>query len=169
MQPTAATGYRTISNHEFVSRRQNISTGHNAIFALRPFKAGEVITAFSAGSVSAFPTYLTIQTGIRRHITLVPEFLQYTNHSCEPNVFFDTTRMELIAIKEILPEDELRFFYPSTEWKMTQPFHCFCESPHCLGEIKGAAFLSEAEQMRYRLSDFIKNQLAKKAARTKVA
>ena len=100
-------------------------------------------------------TYLTVQTGEDKHITLQPEFLQYINHSCYPNVFFDTTAMQLVALKEIQPGDELMFFYPSTEWDMSQPFDCFCGTTQCLHRIQGAAYLSDEEAKGYRLTDFI--------------
>lgn len=162
-------GYRIISNHEFAERRQKLSNGQNALFALRSYYPGESIADFRAGTIAAEPTYLTVQVGLRRHITLQPEFLQYINHSCDPNVFFDTTTMKLVALKEIKPEDEMVFFYPSTEWKMTQSFDCYCGSVHCLGEIRGAAYLSKDAQDKYRFTDFIQQQLAKRAARSKVA
>ncbi|MFN8290159.1 MAG: SET domain-containing protein [Chitinophagaceae bacterium] len=162
-------GYRTVSNHEFSERRQKITNGQNALFSLRSYHPGDIIADFWAGTIATEPTYLTVQVGTRRHITLQPEFLQYINHSCDPNVFFDTTAMKLVALKEIKPEDEMVFFYPSTEWKMTQTFDCYCGSPFCLGEIKGAAYLSKEAQEKYRLTDFIQQQLAKRAARSKVA
>ena len=161
--------YRAISNHVIAEVRRKNSNGQNALFALRSYLPGEVIADFSAGTIAAEPTYLTVQVGARKHITLEPEFLQYINHSCDPNVFFNTTTMELVAVKELKPEEEMTFFYPSTEWKMTQTFSCYCGSRDCLGEIKGAAFLSKEAQEKYRLTDFIQQQLAKKNARKKVA
>ena len=169
MDTLTTPAYRTISNHGIAERRQKISNDQNALFVLQPYQPGEVIADFSAGTISAEPTYLTVQVGVAKHITLQPEFLQYINHSCDPNVFFDTTTMQLVALKELQPEVELTFFYPSTEWKMTQSFGCYCGSSQCLGEIKGAAFLSKDEQERYRFTDFIQQQLAKQPARMKVA
>jgi len=169
MDTLTTPAYRTISNHVIAEVRQKISNEQNALFVQRPYQPGEVIADFSAGTISAEPTYLTVQVGVGKHITLQPEFLQYINHSCNPNVFFDTTAMQLVALKELQPEDELTFFYPSTEWQMTQSFSCYCGSSQCLGEIKGAAFLSKEEQERYRFTDFIQQQLAKQPARMKVA
>jgi hypothetical protein len=157
--------YDTISNHRIAEVRRKKQNGQNALFALRKFKPGEIIATFSAGTISAEPTYLTIQVGIRKHVTFDPEYLQYINHSCEPNVFIDTTTMQAVALKEILPQEEMTFFYPSTEWRMRQRFHCYCGSPLCLGEIKGAAYLNKEAQERYRFTDFIQQQLAKRAAR----
>ncbi|MBC7872995.1 MAG: SET domain-containing protein-lysine N-methyltransferase [Ferruginibacter sp.] len=165
MEILTTPAYRTISNHVIAEMRRNLSNEQNALFALRSYEPGEVIAGFSAGTISAEPTYLTVQVGTRKHITLQPEFLQYINHSCDPNVFFDTTAMQLVALKALHPQEEMTFFYPSTEWKMTQSFSCYCGSHHCLGEIKGAAYLSKESQERYRFTDFIQQQLAKRAAR----
>lgn len=161
--------YHVISNHHFAERRQKVSNNQNALFALRSYRPGDVIADFSAGTISAEPTYLTVQVSNRKHITLQPEFLQYINHSCDPNVFFDTTTLQLVALKNIKEQDELGFFYPSTEWKMTQSFGCYCGSPRCIGNVRGAFYLSPEIQTQYRFTDFIQQQLAKKAARRKVA
>lgn len=48
--------------------------------------------------------------------------------------------MQLVALRELDIEEEMTFFYPSTEWEMTQSFSCYCGSPACIGEIRGAAF-----------------------------
>lgn len=157
--------YKTISNHEIAEVRLQLSNQQNALFALRSYQPGETIADFSAGTISAEPTYLTVQVGVRKHITLQPEFLQYINHSCDPNVFFDTTTMQLVALRTVENGEEMTFFYPSTEWKMTQTFNCFCGSPVCIGNIRGAAFLSKEAREKYRFTDFIQQQLAKRAAR----
>jgi hypothetical protein len=161
--------YRIVSNHVFAEVRRKIANEQNALFALRAYQPGEVIASFSPGTISAEPTYLTVQVGVGKHITLQPEFLQYINHSCEPNVFFDTTTMQLVALKELRPQEEMTFFYPSTEWKMTQSFNCYCGSSNCLGKIQGAAYLSKQAQEQYRFTDFIQQQLAKKSTSKKVA
>ncbi|MEO7983653.1 MAG: SET domain-containing protein-lysine N-methyltransferase [Bacteroidota bacterium] len=169
MEILTTPAYRIISNHVIAEMRQNLSNGQNALFALRSFQPGDIIADFSAGTISAEPTYLTVQVGVGKHITLQPEFLQYINHGCDPNVFFNTTTMQLVALKELQPDEEMTFFYPSTEWKMTQPFNCYCGSPHCIGQIRGAAYLSKEAREKYHLTDFIQQQLVKRPARKKVA
>lgn len=161
--------YHIISNHDIAEVRRKTSNAQNALFSLRNYSPGNVIAEFSAGTISPKPTYLTVQVGTGKHITLQPEFLQYINHSCEPNVFFDTSAMQLVALKEITAGEEMTFFYPSTEWRMTQPFDCYCGSFKCLGKIRGASFLHIDALTRYRFTDFIQQQLAKKATRKKVA
>ncbi len=157
--------HRFISNHVFAEVRQNFSNQQNALFALQSFHPGDVIAEFYAGTIAAEPTYLTVQVDVGKHITLQPEFLQYINHSCDPNVFFNTTTMQLVALKEIGFDEEMTFFYPSTEWEMTQSFNCYCGTAACLGDIRGAAFLSEEALKQHRFTDFIQQQLAKRTAR----
>jgi len=151
--------YTMLSKHGFADIMQNQETGEKSLHATRFFDQEEVISDFAAAKVLNSPTYLTLQTGLDKHILLDPVFLQYTNHSCNPNVFFDTHTMQLIAIKEIQPGDELLFFYPSTEWDMVQPFDCFCGSVACLHKISGAAHLSKKTVKQYRLTQFIQQQL----------
>ncbi len=149
---------QVLSNHAIAEVWQNAETNQKSLHALKNFKAGDTISRFHAGTLSSVPTYLTVQVGINRHITLMPEFLQYINHSCEPNVFFDTTSMRLICLRELNVGDELSFFYPSTEWEMVQPFVCNCGSHDCLQLINGASHLSTTTLKKYRLTDFIQQQ-----------
>lgn len=86
------------------------------------------------------PTYQTVQTGVETHVE--DPYLSYMNHSCDPNVEIDTTRMECRAIRPIEPLEELRFFYPSTEWDMDRPFICQCGSLNCLRMVAGAKYLT---------------------------
>ena len=159
MIQAVTSAYKMLSKHGFADIMQNSSTGEKSLHATTFFDVGDTICAFGANKVLDTPNYLTVQTGEDKHITLDPEFLQYINHSCNPNVFFNTTTMELVALKEIQPGDEMMFFYPSTEWKMEQPFDCFCGTHQCLHRIQGAFYLSKAEAGRYRLTDFILEKL----------
>jgi hypothetical protein len=151
-----------VSNHVFAIRLQDVDNGQNSLHGTKPFKKGDVITTFSAGITQNYATYLTVQVDVDKHITLQPEFLQYINHSCEPSVFFDTTTFELIALQDLKEGDEFTFFYPSTEWDMAQPFVCNCGSSNCLQLINGASHLSEATLHKYKLTNFIQNQLQHK-------
>ncbi len=159
MIPAVTTAYKTLSKHGFADVMQNSITGEKSLHATAFFDAGELICGFGPEKILDSPTYLTVQIDEDKHITLQPEFLQYINHSCNPNVFFDTANMELIALKEIQPGDELVFFYPSTEWEMDQPFDCFCGTRQCLHRIQGAAHLSEEDVNKYRLTNFIQQKL----------
>ncbi|MEN9684465.1 MAG: hypothetical protein RLZZ28_251 [Bacteroidota bacterium] len=159
MISASTSAYKMISRHGFADIMENGVTGEKSLHATSFFDTGEIICAFAAEKTLDTPTYLTLQTGKNKHITLSPGFLQYVNHSCEPNVFFDTSLMKLQALKEIQPGDEFVFFYPSTEWEMIQPFECFCGTQTCLHKIQGAAHLTAAQIKKFRLTDFILEQL----------
>lgn len=152
-------GVKTISNHGFADVVEISENGHKALVSLTTFAKGETICIFYADTVSEKPTYLTVQTDIDKHITLSPSFLQYINHSCNPNVFFDTTLMEIVALREISRGDELVFFYPSTEWEMDRSFSCLCGHTDCLQQINGARFVPKKILSSYRLTDFIHKML----------
>lgn len=157
-----AADYDIISHHQYAEVRRSLETGQNSLVTLKAFAPGEVFHKFTAGAILHDPTYLTVQTGTREHITLNPEFLQYINHSCKPNVFFDTTAMQIIVLRPLEPGDEITFFYPSTEWDMTQAFNCYCGEDCCIGEVKGAAWLTGKQVKQYRFTDYIKEQFEKR-------
>lgn len=162
-------GYRLVSDHVFAAVRKNIESNQNAFFAQRSYSPGEVIAEFNSSFVLKEPTYLTVQIGVAEHIILQPEHLQYINHSCDPNVFFDTFNREIIALKPVADGDEMTFFYPSTEWDMAQPFQCYCGCSNCLGEIRGAAHISLEILNTYTLTRFIQQQLHDRSNREKRA
>lgn len=119
------------------------------------FEAGDVLAGFFAKRHSRTPHRMTVQTGESSHIELGPTCIELVNHSCDPNVFFDVVRFELVALRTIEPGDELTFFYPSTEWRMESPFRCECGSPRCLGLIDGAGRMGRDKLAGHRLSAHI--------------
>ena len=149
---------QVISNHIFANVLLNTDTNQKSLYAAVSFAPGDVICKFNAGITQPYATYLTVQTSADRHITLMPEFLQYINHSCAPNVFFNTTSMELVCLHALQPGDEFTFFYPSTEWEMAQPFVCNCGNQNCIQLINGASHLSVQTLSKYKLTDFIRLQ-----------
>lgn len=151
--------FRSVFTNEFCEVIESTASGSKSLHALKDFQPGEVISPFGASYVSRKPSYLTVQIGIKKHITLLPQYLQYINHSCNPNVFFNTTTMELTALQPIHPGDEFTFFYPSTEWDMAQPFQCLCNQPGCLGMISGASSIPKEVLGRYQLTDFIQTMM----------
>ena len=162
MQDTLLEGnaIQVISNHGFAEVRYNLQSKQNTLIAMKDFQSGDLISSFTPGLIKNTPDYLTVQTGPDVHITLQPEFLQYINHSCEPNAFFNTTTMDLVALRNISIDDEFSFFYPSTEWAMAQPFYCYCGSASCLQNIQGASYLTPSQVEKYKFTSFINNQLS---------
>ncbi len=137
----------------------NSANGHHSLRALKQLPQHAVLHTFGPREYVARPTYLSVQVADDRHIHLAPEFLQYINHSCEPNTFFDTANGEVVALRDIAANEEITFFYPSTEWSMTQPFACFCGAASCLGQIQGAAYMNRKALVKYRFAGHIQHQL----------
>ena len=146
---------RLIDTNPIGEVRENVENGQKIFITTRSFEQDEILAQFGVVDILSTPNYLTLQVDHNKHILLDPPYLQYINHSCDPNCFFDTEHMCLRALKKIESGQELTFFYPSTEWNMQQPFACFCKSENCLGEIKGAAHLTDQEANRYRLTPYI--------------
>jgi hypothetical protein len=88
-----------------------------------------------------------------------PEYLQFTNHSCNPNLLYNTATMELECLRTILVGDEFTFFYPATEWKMSQKFECQCGEIDCIGLVQGAADTPVEILKKYKLTSFIQSNL----------
>ncbi|ORX77572.1 hypothetical protein K493DRAFT_245202 [Basidiobolus meristosporus CBS 931.73] len=128
------------------------------LVATRDFKKGSVVHPLE-GKPIAGVFYHTVQVGQDQHIELTND-LVYCNHSCDPSLNFDTARMLTVAVKDIQEGDELTFFYPSSEWDMVEQFSCICNSSQCIGEIKGAKYLSEETLSRYFINEHIRKQYA---------
>jgi hypothetical protein len=156
--------YHVLSTHGFGEVREDEASLAKAFFALKSYYPGDVISFFSAAAILKQPTYLTVQVGEDEHIHLNPEYLQYINHSCQPNVLFNTNTMQLECVAPIKVGDELCFFYPATEWSMAQPFECLCGTPNCIKQIQGAKYLSKALLANYKHTSFIEQMLQTKSA-----
>ena len=159
--PSNPTNFIIISQHENCEVKQNKENQQHGLFANASFKNGDVIVAFNASKIVDTPNYLTVQVSEHKHIHLFPEYLQYVNHCCEPNVLFNTTTMQLECISDIENGEELRFFYPATEWRIAQQFICNCGKPSCVGLIQGAADTPTDILNKYKLTDFIKSMAAR--------
>lgn len=57
------------------------------------------------------------------------------NHSCNPNTTF--SGLNLIALRDIKPEEELTVDYATFCNEDMEPFDCQCNRPNCRGKIKG--------------------------------
>jgi hypothetical protein len=131
--------------------------GFKSLYSKVPFKQGEIICPLPCTSISHKPTQFTVQAGRYKHIEV--GFFASANHSCNPNLVLDTTRMLVIAARDISQDDELAFFYPSTEWEMAVPFICACGSANCIHVVAGARYLSPAVLERYFLNQHIRRMI----------
>jgi len=119
---------------------------------------GKIIRHLNKENVSEEITYQSIQVGKNLHF-LQDDFFSNLNHSCEPTTIIDTKNYVIIANRDIRPGEELNFFYPSTEWKMAQPFHCECGSENCIGYLEGAYNVSINCMQQHFINDHIKEEI----------
>ena len=153
-----ALNFRKYQVASFAEIWESLKTGEKSLHSLVKFMPGDTIAKLGVKDILDQPNYLTVQVGAQKHIMLDPEFLQYINHSCDPNVFFDTKNMIVTCLRKIDIGNAMTFFYPSTEWSMNQSFDCLCGSEKCIGKIQGAAHLSLNVLHNYSLTEHIKRQ-----------
>ncbi|OAX79380.1 hypothetical protein ACJ72_06304 [Emergomyces africanus] len=141
--------------------------------ACKGIPANSLIAKNTSTTLASEKDYSTVQISRTEHIRLNSDLL-YCNHSCDPNVRFVTSTLaspkaefekpvsgaiEVWSTRYIPAGEELRFFYPSTEWEMAQPFECSCGAENCIGLVDGAKNISTDVLKRYWLSGHIESLL----------
>lgn len=123
---------------------------------------GALFARITSATYAPNPTYTSVQAGRDVNVELNSD-LVFINHSCDPSLEFDMTRFEVRVVKHrpLYEGGELSFFYPSTEWRMAQPFDCQCTAPEgiCLKRVEGAVKLDVAVLKRYWLNKHVEELL----------
>lgn len=127
---------------------------YRSLTTRKAYKRGEVICPIPKERLYDTPNQFTVQIGQAQHIEV--KELSSMNHSCNPSTILDTTRMLVFAARDLEPDDELTFFYPSTEWEMSSPFICLCGAPNCIHVVAGARFLSASTLENHFLNQHIR-------------
>lgn len=118
---------------------------------------GERICAIEGAVLVNQRAYTSVQVSEDHDMELKSD-LVYCNHSCDPSVIFDTSKLEVRVVSDrpLKKGEDMTFFYPSTEYNMIQPFQCNCGSEQCLGLVRGARYLDARVLQRYWLSPHIR-------------
>ncbi|KAI9207054.1 uncharacterized protein BJ171DRAFT_579406 [Polychytrium aggregatum] len=111
---------------------------NSKLVAVRDFQKGDVVAPIEGITYGVEKRWSSISEN--EHIELNSELL-YMNHSCDPSVHVNTSAMQVVALKDIRAGDDVTFFYPSSEWSMSQAFPCWCGSSKCIKTISGAETL----------------------------
>ncbi|KAI1127298.1 hypothetical protein F5Y10DRAFT_242998 [Nemania abortiva] len=122
--------------------------------------AGAVFARITGVTTVWPPSWSSVQAEKDLHVELNSN-LVFVNHSCAPTLEWDTERMEVRVSRnrDLKKGDVLSFFYPSTEWKMAQPFDCWCGSSECFGRVEGAARLDAEKLNGYWINGHIREML----------
>ncbi|KAI1910259.1 hypothetical protein LOZ12_002052 [Ophidiomyces ophidiicola] len=145
--------------------------------AAHDIPTNSLVAVNTTTTLASIKDYSTVQISVSEHIRLNSDLL-YCNHSCDPNVRFVTSTLvsspkleleapvagvlEVWSLRDIPAGEELRFFYPSTEWEMSQPFRCCCGTEDCLGWVDGAKKIPAKILDRYWLSGHIRLLVAER-------
>ncbi len=124
------------------------------LFAARPFAAGELILKLTGPRYDRNdPIHKTpeganlLQTGWRTYILLQHPGV-FANHSCDPNAGIRHNRL-LVAIREILPGQEINFDYSTTMAENFWTMPCRCGASNCRGLITDFMNLPREVQDHY--------------------
>lgn len=138
------------------------------LFAKEKIAKGEVIFDWEGGPIYEANKISNLPKEIQDHaIQFAPDKWidtsgvgRYTNHSCEPNSGIRGL-FKLVALRNILPGEEILWDYDTTEnsdWVMEE---CLCGSLDCRKIVRGYRFLP-AEYKRKIMdytSDWLKSKL----------
>ena len=145
--------------HRNRARRVGVvpANGQHGLFASETIEAAELLLRIE-GERTSRPTRYSVQVDKNVHIDVrqgcTPEELieryawRFMNHRCEPNTMI--RGQDVLAVRRILPLEEVTFNYDSTEYEMAEPFVCHCSSQRCLGLIRGFKYLPLADRERLR-------------------
>ena len=137
-----------------MSKKTRIASSGNffSLIASCTIEKGDVILSIE-GKIQTTPSKYSIQKNKTEHIHPysdrsddIESEWKYINHSCNPNSFLAIDENLIIARRNILSGEEIRFNYNTTEYKLSAPFQCKCKSENCIGEIKGFRYLSDIEK-----------------------
>ncbi|KAI8855132.1 hypothetical protein BC829DRAFT_378182, partial [Chytridium lagenaria] len=151
---TNATSPKTPYDHLKVIKFGN-GEFSSKLVSQKAFKKGEVVASMEGFTKGVVKRWSSVQVDENLHIELNSNLVYMVNHSCAPSVFVDTTDMRIVALKDLSEGSEVTFFYPSTEWKMAQPFKCWCEAKDCVGTVEGAHALTEETLNKFRVNPHI--------------
>ncbi|KAJ7119921.1 hypothetical protein C8R43DRAFT_900967, partial [Mycena crocata] len=114
----------------------------SSLHASRNFVQNERICQLT-GWVAGGRTRTSFQCGPSEHLEFNND-LVFSNHSCAPNLGLDLSspiraEWSVVALRDICQDDEVTWFYPSTEWDAWGGgFKCRCGSKECIGVYRGA-------------------------------
>jgi hypothetical protein len=128
-----------------------------SLITKQAYKRGEIICEIPTEKVVNKANRYTVQIGRDRHTEVGK--LSALNHSCDPNVILDTENLQMVARRDIEKDEELSFFYPSTEWEMDAPFICLCGASNCIHVVAGARFLPLSTLEHHYLNKHIREMM----------
>jgi len=137
--------------------------GGRGLFALETITSSELLIIFG-GYVISLDTYHTMSEKLKsfhyqvqdRPVLLYGPVSEdqldssdHVNHSCNPSAGFAGT-IHLVAMRDILPGDEITFDYATCMTNSFGNMECSCNSAGCRQYITGEDWRIESLQIRYQ-------------------
>lgn len=128
------------------------------MWAIDMISCGELVAVFG-GEVVTADTLATLPDDLRRITLQVDDdaFMvtgregpaDWINHSCNPNTGL-AGQVSLVAMRDILPGEELSFDYAMSDGSSYDEFPCSCGSINCRGRVSGDDWRNPELWRRYR-------------------
>jgi hypothetical protein len=124
------------------------------VFATAVIPARSVIMKYTGPLLryaQTTPQTLALQIGPDLYIGESGQADDFVNHSCDPNagMVIDGTEVRLIALREIVPGEQITFDYSTTMDEDDFEFDCLCGSEECRGRIRDFKHLPAELRKRY--------------------
>jgi len=126
-------GYPSPRQFQVVRNRNGTPTGIKARVAFDSRTCIAKVSGYALGERRQY----TFQISSRIHL-YDRWFCGLLRHSCNPNVFLDTTYLELWTVQPIAAGALLTLDYASTEDALFRQFACQCGELNCRGWITGS-------------------------------
>ena len=120
--------------------------GGKGVFAVRRVAAGETVIVFGGTVVSLDDARRSGPRWRSRTVQIDDEHFLYSvvggpadwiNHSCEPNCGMRGP-VTVVAMRDILPGEELTFDYATVDGTAYDEFDCLCGTISCRGHVGGS-------------------------------
>lgn len=138
------------------------------VFAKVPIEPRETVF-YLTGKVIGFDEAValpheayTIQIGRDRYIDPYSP-AKFLNHSCDPNSGF-VDEIRLVATRQILPGEEIRFDYSTTMLERSWEMDCRCGAARCRSRVRDFDLLPTALQVRYLQLGIVQNFIVEEIA-----
>lgn len=109
------------------------------VLSTRRFEPGETVVVGAVERVVPIRTNHSFQVGWDTHVDLTTP-ARDINHSCDPNTGIRDNSgggFDFIALREILPSEEITWDYETSEYVSIAVSRCLCGEARCRSVIRG--------------------------------
>ncbi len=173
--------------HSYISDKVKVVTSsvdRRGVFALKAIKKAEVISVYGGHIITQKEYNKLAKTCFRcihdYAIKVADGFYlvsskggrleddDFFNHSCNPNVGIKG-HLLMVAMRDILPKEELTYDYAMTDAAMDYAFKCNCQASNCRRVVSGSDWKKPAIQRKYKgfFSWFVQDKIDRSKSRRK--